>query len=134
MTKFHFLQFQKWPKINFWTENKFNIAKNAISHKKFFLIYLISRPFYAKTFLIFWPAVNYSESQNSLGLQECSFVFWSQWSMKSNSKKVVYMAWLCIGLEPSSFGLIFISCWKGLKGWKMYTSGPQEINHLGHLC
>ena len=43
LTKFHFLQFQKWPKINFWTGKKFKTAKNAISRKK--LIYLISRVF-----------------------------------------------------------------------------------------
>ena len=29
LTKFHFLQFQKWPKINFWTGKKFKTAKNA---------------------------------------------------------------------------------------------------------
>ena len=34
LTKFHFLQFQKWPKINFWTGKKFKTAKNAISRKK----------------------------------------------------------------------------------------------------
>ena len=36
LTKFHFLQSQKWPKINFWTLKKFKTAKNAISHKIFF--------------------------------------------------------------------------------------------------
>ena len=46
LTKFYFLQFQKWPKINFWTGKKFKTAKNAISRKKiFFWIYLISRVF-----------------------------------------------------------------------------------------
>ena len=39
LTKINFLQFQKWPKINFWTGKKF---KTAVSRKKF-LIYLISR-------------------------------------------------------------------------------------------
>ena len=34
LTKFHFLQCQKWPKINFWTGKKFETAKNAISWKK----------------------------------------------------------------------------------------------------
>ena len=28
------MQFQNWPKINFWTGKKFKTAKNAISHKK----------------------------------------------------------------------------------------------------
>ena len=36
-----FLQFQKWPKINFRTRKKFKTARNAISQKKF-LVYLIS--------------------------------------------------------------------------------------------
>ena len=36
LPKFHFLQFQNWPKINFWTRKKFKTAKNAISRKKFF--------------------------------------------------------------------------------------------------
>ena len=43
LAKFHFLQFQKWPKINFWIGKKFETAKNAISRKK--MIYLISRVF-----------------------------------------------------------------------------------------
>ena len=54
LTKFHFLPFQKWPKINFWTRKKFKTAKNAISRKKFFN-YLISRVFLPGLFLIFWP-------------------------------------------------------------------------------
>ena len=49
LTKFHFLQFQKWPKINFWTGKKCKTAKNAISRKTF-LIYLISRGFFAWSF------------------------------------------------------------------------------------
>ena len=32
------MQFQKWPKINFWTGKKFKTAKNAISRKNFLLI------------------------------------------------------------------------------------------------
>ena len=31
-----FHEFQKWPKINFWTGKKFKTAKNAISRKFFF--------------------------------------------------------------------------------------------------
>ena len=34
------LQFQKWPKINFWTRKKFKPAKNAISRKKIAFILL----------------------------------------------------------------------------------------------
>ena len=52
LSKFHFLQFEKWPKINFWTGKKFKTAKNAIS-RKICLIYLISRVFSALTFLNF---------------------------------------------------------------------------------
>ena len=44
-----FLQFQIWPKINFWTEKT---AKNAILRKKIDT-YLISRVFFACTFLNF---------------------------------------------------------------------------------
>ena len=36
LTKFHFLQFQKWPKIDFWTGKT---AKNAISRKKIWFIW-----------------------------------------------------------------------------------------------
>ena len=36
LTKFHFLPFQKWPKINFCTGKKFKTAKNAISRIKNF--------------------------------------------------------------------------------------------------
>ena len=52
-----FLQFQKWAKTNFWTGKKFRPPKNAISRKKYFLIYLISRFFLPGLFKIFWPAV-----------------------------------------------------------------------------
>ena len=34
LTKFHFLQFQKWPNIYFWTGKKFKTAKNAVFHIK----------------------------------------------------------------------------------------------------
>ena len=49
LTKFHFLQFQKWPNINFWTGEKFITAKNAISREFFFISWL----FFAWTFLNF---------------------------------------------------------------------------------
>ena len=46
INQFHFLQFQKWPKINFWTGKKFKTAKNAISHKKnFFYLFDFTRFF-----------------------------------------------------------------------------------------
>ena len=41
LTKLHFLQFLKWPRIYFWTREKFKTAKIAISRKNFWL-YLIS--------------------------------------------------------------------------------------------
>ena len=56
LTKFHFLQFQKWPKINFWTGKKFKTAKSAISRKKIDLFDFTSF-FLPGFFLIFWPAV-----------------------------------------------------------------------------
>ena len=40
------MQFQKWPKINFWTGKKFKTARNAISRNFLFLFYLISRVFF----------------------------------------------------------------------------------------
>ena len=55
LTKIPFLQFQKWPKINFWTGKKFKTAKNAISRKFFDLFDFTS--FLPGLFLIFWPAV-----------------------------------------------------------------------------
>ena len=53
LSKFHFLQFQKWANINFCTGKKFKIAKNAISRKKFFDLFDFTI-FFAWTFLIFW--------------------------------------------------------------------------------
>ena len=50
--KFHFLQFQKWPNINFWTGKKFNTAKNAISRKKIVDLFDFTSSF-AWTFLNF---------------------------------------------------------------------------------
>ena len=51
-TKFHFLQFQKWPEINFGTGKKFKNVKNAISRKKFFDLFDFTS-FFAWTFLNF---------------------------------------------------------------------------------
>ena len=36
LTKFHFLQLQNWPNINYWPGKKFKTAKNAISRKTIF--------------------------------------------------------------------------------------------------
>ena len=41
VAKFHFLQFQKWPKINIWTGKKLKMQ----FHEKKIMIYLISRVF-----------------------------------------------------------------------------------------
>ena len=49
LTKFHFLQFQKWPKFNFLTGEKFKTAKNSISCKKNFDLYNLTS-FFALTF------------------------------------------------------------------------------------
>ena len=51
-TLIHFLQFQKWPKINFPTGKKYKTAKNAISRKKFLFIWFDDFIF-AWTFLSF---------------------------------------------------------------------------------
>ena len=51
LTKFHFLQFQKWPKINFWTGKKFKTARNAILREKKDLFDFTI--FFARTFLNF---------------------------------------------------------------------------------
>ena len=49
-----FLQFQKWPKIHFWTWKKFEPAKNAISRKIFiWFIWFHKFFFFAWTFLNF---------------------------------------------------------------------------------
>ena len=45
----HFWQFQKWPKINFWTGKKFKTDKNAISRNLFIWFH----EFFAWTFLNF---------------------------------------------------------------------------------
>ena len=52
MNEFHFLQFQKWPKINFWTEKKFKTVKNTISQILFFDLFDFTS-FFAWTFLNF---------------------------------------------------------------------------------
>ena len=48
----------KMTKINFWTGKKFKTAKNAIS-RKIFWIYLISRVFFAWTFINFLGCCEY---------------------------------------------------------------------------
>ena len=55
-TKIHFLQFQKWPRINFWTRKKFKTAKNAMSRKNDFDSFDFTN-FWPGLLLIFWPAV-----------------------------------------------------------------------------
>ena len=35
------MQFQKWPKINFWTWKKFKTARNSISRKKLIFIHYV---------------------------------------------------------------------------------------------
>ena len=75
MTKFHFLQFQKWPKINFWTRKKFKTAINAISRKK---IDLISRVFFHEKKYSFTNSEFTSGFRSTSGwLGETS---WTQWS------------------------------------------------------
>ena len=52
LTKFHILQFQKWPKINFWTKKKFKTVKNAISRILFLDLFDLTS-FFAWTFFNF---------------------------------------------------------------------------------
>ena len=56
LTEFHFLHFQKWPKIYFWNRKKCKTARNAISRKKK-LIYSISRVFCLNFLKIFCCAL-----------------------------------------------------------------------------
>ena len=52
------MQFQKWPKVNFWTGKKFKIARNAISQtRKIWFIWFHEFFFLPELFKIFWPAV-----------------------------------------------------------------------------
>ena len=74
LTKFHFLQFQKWPKINFWTEKKFEKLPKMQFHEKF-LIYLISRVFLPGLFLFSGPLCKTSQWYNKL-MTLMQFVLW----------------------------------------------------------
>ena len=46
------MQFQIWPKINFWTGKKFTTAKRAISRKEIYDLFDFTS-FFANTFLNF---------------------------------------------------------------------------------
>ena len=52
LTKFYFLQFQNWSKINFWTGKKFKMPKMQIHEKIFFDLFDFTS-FFACTFLNF---------------------------------------------------------------------------------
>ena len=56
LTKFNFLQFQKWPKINFWTGKIFKTAINAISRKNVFDLFDFTSFFFLLG-LFFWPSL-----------------------------------------------------------------------------
>ena len=67
MTKFHFLQFQKWPKINFTTGKKFKTAKNVrkfkIPDQKTREINFTKKNFWQKFIFLElqkWPKINFS--------------------------------------------------------------------------
>ena len=62
LTKFHFLYFQKWPKINFWTRKKFKTAKNAISRKTFFDLFDFTSFFWMDFFKFSGPLCNMKSS------------------------------------------------------------------------
>ena len=57
LTKIHYLPFQKWPKINFWTGKKFKTAKNAISrnfHGKYSKIFFHENDLFHFTSFLVW--------------------------------------------------------------------------------
>ena len=72
LAKFHFLKFQKWPKINFWTGKSLKLAKMQF-HDFFYLIFMeniekffceIDLSYFIEFFLpglfyIFWPTVHH---------------------------------------------------------------------------
>ena len=63
MTKFHFLPFQKRPKINFWTGKT---AKNAISRKTIFDLFDFTNFFFAWTFLNFLAHSEFGREKSRL--------------------------------------------------------------------
>ena len=63
--KFYFLQFQKWPKINFWTGKKFKTAKNAVSRNNFWIIFWFHK-FFSLDFFKFSGPLWYREARGNL--------------------------------------------------------------------
>ena len=111
-----FLQFQKWPKIIFWTGKMFKTAKNAISWKKFFdLIDFTS--FFAWTFLDFLArCVPQRLKINNFGGKNVDFLaaFWGKqfyfsktWTFLEILTHCVWCGWHRIRLIFEILGKIF---------------------------
>ena len=84
LTNFHFLHFQKWPKINFWTTKN---ARNAFSRKKIFDVVVDFTSFFLHGFLkIFWPVV-WLRLRDIVWLcclrtKFYGFIKWNEWAVK----------------------------------------------------
>ena len=119
LTKFHFLPFQKWPKINFWTGKKFKTAKNVIS-RKMFLIYLISRVFcldFFKVSGLLWEGSTTALHiiMNVLTIQK---LFWGKKNLWS------FLITTSVKLSPTS----------SLTDWACHTASKASVrfNSLNH--
>ena len=106
--KFHFLQFQKWPKINFWTEKNFKTAKNAISRKKISM-YIWFHEFFCLEFLNFQqhlPALPPSSRANFLASSSAASIALALASVSATCFPAV---------SPSSAKTFFIAATRSLE-------------------
>ena len=116
MTKFHFLQFQKRPKITFWTGKKFKTAKNAISRKKIRFIRFYE--FFCLDFFKFsgplWRAKHYTSSIAQIDLKS---------SLKPNlSNGILDVDFVHISINVTKFFLKF--------PWKFNTHTHNDWSNL----
>ena len=117
LTEFHFLQFQIWPKIHFWSGKKLKTAKNAISRRRKKLICLISRDFWLDFFKFSGPLCiyylyysNFSTSdqgtqmaraeENSKIFKRCSI--WKIVSIFFESDSIMYI----LGISSLTFSFV----------------------------
>ena len=77
LTKIHFLPFQTWPKINFWTGKKFKTAKNAISRKKKFWFSIWFHEFFGLDFFKFSGLLWEIQEQGEV-LEKCQHAIWTK--------------------------------------------------------
>ena len=132
MTKFHFLQFQKWSKINFWTGKKFKTARNAISRRRK-KIYLISRVFFCLDFFkIIWPtAVRYLRA---LCYSVFPNVFYINWHLcwKKNCLKSQIWVLIFLSLSTTNSGLTEVrnpdfSVIRSHSNWKIINLSKKSL-------